>query len=117
MTNAGEGTTQEESTYTIQAEVKDNHGVQNVQATIVLYPSLDQVPTEDQGLVEEPAGQIIELQPQGEGIYRANQDFATELGVYKVHLYAIDDNGLRSAPMIFDSIDRTSKLYLPIVEE
>jgi hypothetical protein len=104
----GAGSTRHE----IWAEVRDNtpDGVQTVWA--VVYPPSYQPPADSAALVSGPPP--LQLQRRGHDQYAALYGQFDEVGVYRIVVYAVDDEKLTSRPLSF-TVQMGSKTYLPLV--
>jgi cell division septation protein DedD len=96
----------------IWAEVRDNtlDGVQTVWA--VVYPPSYQPPADSDALVSGPAP--LPLQSRGNNQYAALYGQFDEVGLYRIVVYAVDDEKLTSRPLAF-TVQNGSKTFLPLV--
>ncbi|MEM7538504.1 MAG: fibronectin type III domain-containing protein [Chloroflexota bacterium] len=106
-------TTTNNFTRIIEAEVRDNHRVDDVWA--VIYPPSYQPPTSSEELVQQPE-QVVLLQPVGNDRYAVTYPGFTETGTYKIHIHAVDEDGLAAAPVVMEIQNGfENRVYLPVI--
>ncbi|MEM7133160.1 MAG: C13 family peptidase [Chloroflexota bacterium] len=96
---------------TIQAEVRDNEAVESVWA--VIYPPSYQEPPNDRELVAETLDPLL-LRPQGDGQYAVNYSGFTEAGIYRIVIHAEDVDGLEGAPVVLE-VEHGQVIYVPFI--
>ena len=98
------------TTAEIWAEIRDDHGVQNVLA--VIYPPSYQPPSSGEELVAGPPP--ITLQARGADRYAGTYGDFSEIGDYHIFIYALDSDGLHSPPKAL-RFQNGSHLFLPLI--
>ncbi len=95
----------------IQAHVLDDHAVHRVWA--VVYAPSYQAPQDEEKLVQEPLPTLV-LQDRGNGWYAATYTGFDEIGLYRVVVYAEDNDRLEARPAAVEV--RTGwKTFLPVL--
>ena len=95
----------------IVAEVRDNKRVRRVWA--VIYPPSYRPPTNSKELVPENLPMII-LPAQGKDNFGSEYPGFDETGVYRIAIYAEDDDGLTSLPKVI-SVQNGKQVFLPLI--
>ncbi|MEZ4866387.1 MAG: C13 family peptidase [Caldilineaceae bacterium] len=95
----------------LQAVVRDDKAVRRVWA--VITPPSYHPPQQSAELVPETLPTIV-LTPQGDDAFAAEYTGFDEMGVYRVALYAEDNDNLVSLPTIIE-VFNGSRLFLPLV--
>ena len=96
---------------TIQAEVRDDKRVRRVWAVVYL-PSYT-APADSEELVKEIMPTFV-LRSQGQNSYAATYTGFNEKGVYRIVVYAEDDEGLEARPLAIE-VSAGSQLFLPAI--
>jgi hypothetical protein len=99
---------------TISAQVRDNKAVARVWA--VVYPPSYTAPSSSQELVPENLP-VFELAAVGSEMFSAEYTHFNETGSYRIAIYARDESGLITGPVIITiSVQQTHRqVYLPIL--
>lgn len=95
----------------IQVRVLDDDRVAEVWA--VVYPPSYSPPTNGRELVGETQ-EVIKLQSKGGDLYASAYSGFTEMGTYRLAIYARDNDGLVSAPELIE-VMAGHALFLPLV--
>lgn len=101
-----------EETATVTAEVRDNKSVKQVWA--VVYPPSYQPPTSAQELVPEDLTSFT-FKVLGNNQYQLELADLTENGVYRIAIYAEDEDGLKARLQTVE-VFSVSTLYLPSIQ-
>ncbi|MBX3012891.1 MAG: hypothetical protein KF832_15355 [Caldilineaceae bacterium] len=97
----------------ITAEVRDNKRVRRVWA--VIYPPSYRPPTNSQELIPETLPTIV-LQLQSTNTFGSEYPGFDESGLYRIAVYAEDDDGLVALPKII-TVQNGQQLFLPFVTQ
>lgn len=95
----------------IQATVRDDVSVKRVWA--VVYPPSYRAPTDSEELVKEVLPTLV-LLPQGQNSFAATYTGFDETGLYRIVIYAEDDEGLEARPLAVE-ISAGGRLFLPTI--
>jgi sugar lactone lactonase YvrE len=99
----------------LQAEVLDNQAVRHVWA--MLYPPTYNVPGSSEALVkdeDDPRIVKLGLTQRSDGTYSVTYPGFTQPGMYRLVLYAEDDEGLQARPLVVE-VYTGNRLFLPLV--
>ncbi len=96
---------------TIQASVRDDVSVKRVWA--VVYAPSYIAPTDGEELVKEVLPTLV-LLPQGQNSFAATYTGFDEKGLYRIVIYAEDDEGLEARPLALE-ISTGGQLFLPAI--
>lgn len=100
-----------EGTGVIQAVVRDDENVKRVWA--VVYAPSYTPPTDSEELVKEVLPTLV-LLPQGQNNFAATYTGFDEKGLYRIVIYAEDDEGLEARPLALE-ISTGGQLFLPAI--
>jgi len=95
----------------LRANVFDDVSVQHVWA--VIYPPSYVAPSSSEALVQETLP-TIKLLDQGKNSYAATFDGFREIGIYRVVLYAEDNQGFTARPVTLE-VSTGSRVLLPVI--
>ncbi|MEM7126197.1 MAG: fibronectin type III domain-containing protein [Chloroflexota bacterium] len=95
----------------LEAEVRDNSGIDSVWA--VIYPPSYSPPESGNELVPEDLETIL-LQSHDDDQYRGTYSGFTEQGVYRIVIHANDEDNLQAQPKAL-SLNTQQEFYLPLL--
>jgi hypothetical protein len=97
---------------TVRARVVDDLGVDFVWA-LVYRPSFEEPATSDEETIElDDLGSFVLEDRDGDGEYDGNYDGFTEIGPYRIVVYAKDGDGNLALPRV---LQMGGEMYLPLV--